>query len=432
MKKLFAIALLLVAVFALGACSSNEPAPPAPPAPAPTEAATAAPAPAATEAPAPADESAERTVVRFAAQGDSTPGTRAVLDAFNASQDEFYVEWVEMTNDSMVMREQLLASLRAGSSEYDVVSLDVVWAGEFAAAGFIEPLDVFMQNSGLRVPEFNSGSMASGRYNALQFVVPFFPDLGFLYFRSDIVSPESYAMLVSGNYTFDDLYEMANRYMGEMDTTYGIVYQSALYEGLTCNINEFTANWTDVRGGLEMMRRFTDSDITPANILNFTEGETHNAFIHGQTVFARNWPYQWGMIASEGSIDQSQVSVAPLPGGGTVGGWLLAMNANSENKDAAWALMEFISTHQGQQIFSTVGGYLPGFNATLNDATVIATNELLTMEGFQNALLTTIARPVSAEYARVSDEIQRATHGFLAGSVDLDAAAAAIEAVLAE
>ncbi|MCL1862382.1 MAG: extracellular solute-binding protein, partial [Defluviitaleaceae bacterium] len=392
--------------------------------------APATPAPATTD-PAP-PTGGERTIIRLAVQGDSTPATRALLDAFNDSQDNYYVYWVEMTNDSAVMREQLLTSLRAGSAEYDVVSLDVVWAGEFASAGFIEPLDVFMQNSGLRVPQFNAGSMASGRYSARQFVLPFFPDLGFLYFRSDIVSAENYARLVSGNFTFEELYEMANTYMGEGGTTYGMVYQSALYEGLTCNINEFTSNWTDIRGGLEMMRRFTDSDITPANILNFTEGETHNAFIHGQVVFARNWPYQWGMVASEGTIDQSQVSVAPLPGGGTVGGWLLAMNANSENKDGAWALMEFMATHEGQQIFSTVGGYLPGFNDTLNDPAVIAGNELLTKEGFQNALLTTIARPVSAEYARVSDQIQRATHGFLAGSVDLDTAVSEIEAALAE
>ena len=434
MKKFIAIALLAVAVLVLGACGGNDTATTQPAGTTQqTEAAQPAQtAPAAETQENAAEPSGERIVVRFAAQGDSTPGTRALLDAFNASQDEFYVHWVEMTNDSGVMREQLITSLRAGSTEYDVVSLDVVWAGEFAAAGFIEPLDVFMQNSGLRVPQFNAGSMASGRYSARQFVLPFFPDLGFLYFRSDIVSPESYAMLVSGQYTFEDLYEMANRYMGEDGTAYGIVYQSALYEGLTCNINEFTSNWADIRGGLEMMRRFTESDITPTNILNFTEGETHNAFIHGQTVFARNWPYQWGMIASEGSIDQSQVSVAPLPGGGTVGGWLLAMNANSENKDAAWALMEFVSTHEGQQIFSTVGGYLPGFNETLNDPAVIASNELLTKEGFQNALLTTIARPVSAEYARVSDEIQRATHGFLAGTIEIDAAVAAIEAAIAE
>jgi multiple sugar transport system substrate-binding protein len=341
------------------------------------------------------------------------------------------VEWIEMTNDSAVMREQLITSLRAGSSEYDIVSLDVVWAGEFAAAGFIESLDVFMRDAGLSVPQFNAGSMASGRYSARQYVLPFFPDLGFIYFRSDIVSEEDAARLIAGNYTHADLYEMAARYMGEGGTSVGIVFQSALYEGLTVNINEFTSNWTNVRGGLEMMRQFTDSDITPVDILNFTEGETHNSFINGQSVFARNWPYQWGMIP-EGTITHDQVSVAPLPGGGSVGGWLLAINSNSENMSGAWEVLSFMATHEGQRIFSMTGGYLPGFNETLNDAEVIASNELLTKPGFQNALATTIARPVSAEYARVSDAIQRATHGFLSGGVDLDTAVSEIEAALAE
>ena len=141
MKKLMVFALLAVLAMVLAACGRNEP------------------------------EEAGPTIIRLAVQGDSTPGTRALLDAFNNSQDEFYAYWIEMTNDSAVMREQLMASLRAGSAEYDIVSLDVVWAGEFAAAGFIEPLDVYMQNSGLRIPQFNAGSMASGSYSVSYFPV---------------------------------------------------------------------------------------------------------------------------------------------------------------------------------------------------------------------------------------------------------------------
>ena len=372
----------------------------------------------------------ERTNVVFAAQGDATDGTRALLDAFNESQDLYTVVWEEMTNDSGVMREQLITSLQAGSSEYDVVSLDVVWAGEFAAAGFIEPIDTYMRDAGLTIAQFNAGSMASGRYGAMQYVLPFFPDVGFLYFRSDIVSEENAARLVAGDYTFADLLEMAETYQGVGGTIDGHVFQSGLYEGLTCNVNEFTSNWQDIRGGLEIMKAFVDSYATPVDILGYTEGETHNSFINGQSVFARNWPYQWGMILSEGEISTDQVDVAPLPGGGTVGGWLMAMNSNSQNKDGAWALMEFIATHEGQRIFSTVGGYLPGFNATLEDPEVIANNELLTKPGFQMALTTSIARPISSEYARVSDEIQQAVHSFLAGDAELDETVAAVEAAL--
>ena len=136
MKKTLALALALIMLFSLCACAQKAaPAAEAPKAEAPAEAPKSE-APAAEAAPA-----AEKTVIKFAAQGDSTPATQESIDAFNASQDLYTVEWVDMTNDSGAMKEQLITSMKAGSSDYDVLSMDVCWAGEFAAAGYFEPID---------------------------------------------------------------------------------------------------------------------------------------------------------------------------------------------------------------------------------------------------------------------------------------------------
>lgn len=375
---------------------------------------------------------AEPVTIKFAAQADPTPATQAVVDAFNASQDAWKVEWVDMTNDSGAMREQLTTSLKAGSAEYDVLSLDVVWAGEFAASGYIQPLDMMMEDAGLNVADYNAGSMASGQVSGKQYVLPFFPDLGLLYFRSDIVAKEDADKLISGNYTWADLLAMAEKYAGQGGTTTGIVFQSALYEGLICNANEFTSNWKDVKGGLTVMKQFIDSKATPDNILNYTEGETANSFVKGESVFARNWPYQWGVIKSEGTITTAQVAVAPLPGGDTVGGWLLAINKNSANPDGAFAFMQYLNSEEGQLIMSNQGGYLPGLNKMLSDERITAKDERLSMVGFQNALKVTIARPVSAEYSKVSDALQQAIYPFLNGGAEIDATVAAVDAALAQ
>lgn len=387
--------------------------------------------PASEPAPTPEPEEtiaeAEPIALKFAAQADSTPATQAVIDAFNASQSEYKVEWVEMTNDSGQMHDQLLTSLR-DSAEYDIVSLDVVWAGEFAAASFIEPLDMMMAEEGLKKADYNAGSMASGAYQGKQYVLPFFPDLGLLYIRSDIVSEEDVAKLTSGDYTWDDLLAMAESYKGEDDTEAGIVFQSKQYEGLVCNLSEFTGAFTDIQGGLESMKKFVDSDAVPADILNYTEGETHTSFIEGKSVFARNWPYQYGMISGDdSSITAEQVTVAPLPKGDTVGGWLLAINKLSENKEGAFAFIKFLSGEEGQKIMSTQGGYVPGFNTLLEDADVMAANAMLSMDGFKNAVKNTIPRPVSAEYSKLSDTIQVNAHKFLSGSQDIDATVSAIQ-----
>ena len=372
----------------------------------------------------------DKIVIKFAAQGDSTPATQESIDAFNAMQDKYVVEWVDMTNDSGAMKEQLITSMKAGSSDYDVLSMDVCWAGEFAAAGYIEPIDQMMRDSGLKASAFNAGSMSAASYNAKTFALPFFPDLGVLFYRSDIVSAEDAAKLVSGDYTYADLQAMAETYKGQGGTTDGICFQAKLGECLMCNVTEYTAGWTDVKGGLEAMKAMVGSSAVPADILNYAEGETANSFIKGVSVFSRNWPYQWGEIASNGTISQDQVGVAPLPGGSTVGGWLLGINKNSANKEGAWEFIKYLAT-EGQKTQATVGGHLPGYNAMLEDADVIAANVMLSMEGFQNALATTISRPVSSEYSKTADAIINAAHAFLSGNGELDATAAAIEAALA-
>ncbi|MDO5444325.1 MAG: extracellular solute-binding protein [Eubacteriales bacterium] len=372
----------------------------------------------------------EKIVIKFAAQGDSTPATQESVDAFNAMQDKYVVEWVDMTNDSGAMKEQLITSMKAGSSDYDVLSMDVCWAGEFAAAGYIEPIDQMMKESELRASAFNAGSMSAASYNAKTFALPFFPDLGVLFFRSDIVSAEDAAVLVSGDYTYADLQAMAEKYKGQGGTTDGICFQAKLGECLMCNLTEYTAGWTDVKGGLEAMKAMVDSSAVPADILNYAESETANSFIKGVSVFSRNWPYQWGEIAANGTITQDQVGVAPLPGGSTVGGWLLGINKNSQNKEGAWEFIKYLAT-DGQKTQATTGGHLPGYNAMLSDADVIGANVMLSMEGFQNALATTISRPVSSEYSKTADTIINAAHAFLSGNGDLDATAAVIEEALA-
>ncbi len=377
----------------------------------------------------------EEVVIKLGAQNDNTPATQALIDAFNESQDKYTVEWDPLTNDSAQMHDQLLNSLTSGSSEYDVISMDVVWAGEFAGAGFLEPIDVHMNKAGLNKELFNAGSMDSGNYKGKQYTLPFFPDVGLLYFRSDIVDEADAAKLESGDYTYEDLYAMAEKYTGKADTKYGFLYQSKQYEGLTVNVTEFSNSFGDVAAGLEQMHQFTTASFSPKDLLNFTEGETHTNFEQGNAVFARNWPYQFGRISGEEdgvTISTDQVGIAPLPNGGSVGGWLLGINKNSEHVEGAWEFIQFAAGEKGQTIMATEGGYLPGYNALLEDSAVQDSNVMLTFPGFQKALANAIARPVSPEYNKVSDTIQVEAHKYLSSGEGLEEVTAAIKEAIAE
>lgn len=369
-----------------------------------------------------------KTKITLGFQADSVGGFQNVIAAFEAAYPQYEVEYANMTNDSAQMHDQLLTSLSSGSDEYDVIAMDVVWAGEFAAAGYLETVDQIMMDQGWKVSDFNAGSMASGKYQGKNYALPYFPDLGFLYYRSDIVSSDDAAKLEAGTYTWDDLLAMAETYKGQGDTKYGIVYQSKQYEGLVCNLNEFSNNWQDIKGGLETMKAFTDSGATPDDILTYTEGETHEAFTNKEAVFARNWPYMFGMVNSEDTpITADEVGFAPLPNGGTVGGWLIGINKNTDNLQGAKDFMVFLAGEQGQRIMVTTNGNLPGLNSLLTDSEIIETNPLLSSEAFKKALSTTIARPVVPNYSEVSDAIQIAAHSYLSGSESLEEATDEIE-----
>jgi ABC-type sugar transport system, periplasmic component len=421
MKKLLAAFLAISMLAGMTACAGQ------------TAASSAAEQPASSTGASSAAEpsQAETVTLKFGAQADSTPATQAVVDAFNASQTKYKVEWEQFTNDSAQMHDQLLTSLSSGSSDYDVISMDVVWAGEFAAAGYLAPIDMKMSEAGYKKTDFNKGSMDSGNYQGKQYTLPFFPDVALLYYRSDIVSKEDGAKLISGSYTFDDLYQMAEKYKGQKGTADGYAFQAKQYEGLTCNANEFTSNFQDLQNGLTIMKKFTSSKLVPADVLNYNEGSTDASFKNGKSVFSRNWPYQYGLIkAGDVAVKTDQVGIAPLPKGGCVGGWLLGMNAKSKNADGAWEFVKYLAGPDGQKIMSTKGAYLPGYNALITDSEVTAANPLLTMEGFQKAMNTTIARPVSAQYSKASDAIQINIHKYLSGSQDIDATVKAVQDAL--
>ena len=170
-----------------------------------------------------------KTKITFAVQADSTDALNQLIAAFNDSSELYTAETVIMTNDSGQMHDQILNSLSSKSGEYDVISMDVIWAGEFAAAGYLQPVDELLAANGWKATDFNAGSMASGKYKGKNYVLPYFPDLGFLFYRSDIVSADD-AQKIESVTIHGMTFLNWLKYKGQGGTKYGHVYQSGQYE----------------------------------------------------------------------------------------------------------------------------------------------------------------------------------------------------------
>ncbi|MBP2079429.1 ABC transporter substrate-binding protein [Oceanobacillus polygoni] len=391
----------------------------------------------------------EPVTIVYARGVDTTPGTEAVIEAFEEKFPHIKVEQREMPADTGQSHDQYVTLLSSQSSEIDVFNADVIWPAEFAQANYVLELDRFIEKDGINMDEYFPGTVAAANFNGKQWAMPQYTDAGVFYYRTDIVDEPPA--------TWDELIEMATELKGENGTTHGYLMQAAQYEGLITNAIEFIASYggevvdennnvvvdsPETIKALDKMKEIVTSDFVPKNIVNFMEIETENAWIEGNAVFARNWPY---MMASSNDEERSEivdnVEMSRLPAGdegtaASLGGWMTMINRYSEHPEAAWEFVKFISGPEGQKISALKGGRAPTLNALYDDSEVQGVSELFANPEFREVLQSAVPRPVSPIYPEVSDIMQIEISKVLTGDQSSEEAAKnmqeKIEAAMAE
>nr|WP_249777738.1 ABC transporter substrate-binding protein [Paenalkalicoccus suaedae] len=391
----------------------------------------------------------EQVTLTYARGLDATGATEVLIEAFEEQNPNITVEFREMPADTGASRDQYVTEFSAGDNSIDVFDADVIWPAEFAQAGYVYELDRFIERDGIDMSEYFEGTVDSGTFDGRLWAMPKFTDAGLLYYRSDIVdTPPA---------TWDELIEMAGQFAGEEGTEFGYLMQANQYEGLVVNAIEFmgaygaevldadqnvTINSPEAVAAIEKMMEIAQSDFVPSNILNFDEPATHTAFLEGQAVFARNWPYMQAMTEDEG---QSQVvgnvDFALLPAGDAgsaagLGGWMTMINRNSEHPEEAWELVKFMTGPEGQKITAIDGGSAPTLRALYDDEEVQNAAPLFANEEFVSTLENAVPRPVSPIYPQISDimqiELSRALAGEITAQEAVENMEQQIEAALAE
>jgi multiple sugar transport system substrate-binding protein len=324
--------------------------------------------------------------------------------------------------------------LNARASDPDVLQLDVIWTAEFAAAGWLLPLD---RRDG--DDDFFPSALAANRYRGKLYALPWFIDVGMLYYRSDLLSqpPRSYGELVT-------LAQAAQR-RGLPD---GLVWQGARYEGLVTVFVEYLAAFggeildRDGRvalGSDHARAALREQGIVPRAALSWQEEQTRFAFQNGRALFMRNWPYAYPLLQQSDSAVAGKVGITALPAGAggrpaaALGGSQLAINARSDQPEAARAVIDFLTQPAQMLERARVAGQFPARRSLYADP---ALARVLPMppERVRAIIDSAVARPSTPVYAELSDILQVHVHRCLSGQESPEAAlrsaAAAITALL--
>jgi multiple sugar transport system substrate-binding protein len=361
-------------------------------------------------------------VLTFAgsAVGREGEAIRRQLDRFQRMHPEIRVE-VQSTPDAADHRHQLYVQwLNARAADPDVLQLDVVWAPEFAAAGWILDLDRFRPD----VEDFFPATLTATRWNGALYALPWFVDVGMLYWRTDVMD--------RAPMNLDELRDLAARGMREHAIPYGFVWQGARYEGLVTVFLEYLGAFggtiLDDHGGvvvdsdravaaLTSMRDSIYADqFVPALVLTWQEEQARLAFQNGQAVFMRNWPYAYGLLQDQA---QSRVAgrfgIAPMPAasGGlptaALGGSVLAINANSGDSDAAYQLIEYLLEPPQLLDRARIAGQYPP-RPTMYESQELEDALRIVPADARRIIEHAVPRPATPIYSELSQILQIAVH----------------------
>src|SRR5438552_3182572 len=357
--------------------------------------------------------------------GDPAP-FHSFLDRFRAQNTDVVLRTQTLPNESDIAREMLVTALEGGTEDFDVFPIDVIWAPEFARAGWLADLSDAFPPRRLREEYLDSAVEAvtlDGRIHA----VPWFLDVGLLYYRTDLVprAPRTYA----------ELRDFARAAMERDRRLSGFLWQGRQYEGLNCNV--FEAVWghggevlrngrialesDEARAALGWLRETVVSGLSPRSVIASAEEETRRAFQDGRAAFLRNWPYVWAEVQKPGSAVRGKVGFAPLPsangapGPGTLGGWQLAVNAHAPpwRRRAAERLVAFLTSHEAAVDLALHYSRIPARRAVYDDPRV--RDRAPFIAALLPVALAARPRPVTPYYALASDSIQGELSAAVAG-----------------
>jgi trehalose/maltose transport system substrate-binding protein len=367
----------------------------------------------------------------------------AIIENFQEMCPNITVERNESSASVTDLLAFYLTAFEAESSDLDVIRVDVIWPGQLAEHLIDMSEYASQEHIDAQLPALIDNDTIDGRLVALPLRIGF----GMLYYRADLLEKYGYEAPPA---TWDELEEMAAAIQaGEReegnDEFWGFVYQGNSYEGLTCNALEWHvaatgANFLQSDGTIsaltddavamyEQAASWVDT-ISPPGVVSYQEEDARGVWDAGNAAFMRNWPYAY--TSSQDSENIPAFGVAPLPAGdagigaSTLGGWHIGVSKYSENPAAAAAFATYMTSVEGQKIYSIMTSSPPAAVELYEDPDV---QEAMPFASTDIVSITT-ARPSNFskdQYNAVSTLYFEAIHSILTGEEDADVALELLE-----
>ncbi|MFD0267288.1 ABC transporter substrate-binding protein [Streptomyces sp. NPDC127106] len=365
-----------------------------------------------------------RGPLTLATAGDLTGYLSPLLADWNEGHPDERVTLVELPDSADETRAQMISELRSGGNRFDVLNIDVAWTSEFAAAGWISPLE----RSRFPLDSFLKPVVDTATFDGRLYAVPYVTNAGLLYYRKDVLDQEG----EQPPRTWAELARQA-RTIAPRHGLDGHAGQFLPYEGLTVNVTEavhsaggsilrdegarVAVDSDAARAGLRFLADGVRDGWIPREALGWKEEESRQAFQDGRLLFLRNWPYMYANASDGGSKVAGRFAAVPLPGAegpgaSVLGGSNLAVSSRARHPATAADLISYLTSEPVQRKVLTQGSLPPVRAALYEDPELIRAYPYLPT--LRQSVLSAVPRPKSPRYDQVSIAVQAVAQDLMA------------------
>ncbi|OQY34405.1 MAG: hypothetical protein B6I38_02410 [Anaerolineaceae bacterium 4572_5.1] len=455
-KSLFMVLIFVLLVVSLGACApaASEEAAPVEEEAAPVEE---------EEEAAPVEEEEEAAPVEEEVEEAALPYEGVELTL--ASMTDQYVAgfryliplFEEETGIKITMDElgyvdlyaKLTADFVGETASYDLMTMDIVWSGEYAENGYTLPLNDFMERDAdeLNMDDILDVMWTQGEWEGQYMAFPLGGYANVLNYRKDVFEEAG----IEPPTTQEEMLAAAMELNDPDNEFYGI----AMLGGGVAGAQDYMV-WVQQHGGtlldadgnvkintaknVEILEFFGSLfDYGPPGSTGYWWGDRETAFRDGNVAMMEGWS-----IARNDYDDAEQSSIvgkvaivaAPVAEGVDAavgfGGWGIGINADSDpvKQEAAWEFIKWLSSEEIQKEWVLHRG-VPLRRSTMTDPEIVEALPWMPilLEAFENG--DGDYRPRIPEYSILQDALGTYVSAYLSGEMEaqeaLDAAQAQFE-----
>ncbi|HBE77168.1 MAG TPA: ABC transporter substrate-binding protein [Firmicutes bacterium] len=293
------------------------------------------------------------------------------------------------------MHAKLITQFLSQNTEYDIVQVDNYWAGEFPAAGWLEPLTKYVKRDKFDLsPYIPSMLKMIGYYQGKLYMIPQYNYAMGMIYRTDLLQDPN--LQKKFKETYKKPLELPNtvaeyvrlcEFMSKNAGVSGSAMQAGRGDPIvmewtnylySCGGDYYDSKWRAIVNSpkaIAATKLYIDNvkKGAPTGALSYNLDDAYRVMSQGKAFSMISYHWMLPQLNDEANSKVAgKVALAPMPGGkGLNGGWGWGIAHNTQNKEEVWRFISWIESKEVVTRRAVMGG-APTRKDVFSDPAVIA------------------------------------------------------------